>query len=288
MSGEPHSSVKGHVINGLFDGIVVSGVEEYHVEHASKFFDSEQPFHSIMYRARDVRVPESVGCGAKGAVQERLAAIQATARPTKEDLVLYGKDRYRRQVATTGNKFCPVLLSADHTFLQSIGGGDVSMAMAEMVTIVTQVQNIFKAADFDSDGNADGIVPLIARVEVQDENSPSYQFASTNIGVEDFLDQWSRNNHERFCLALLFTYRDFAGGVLGLAWVAAPPGGNRGGICENRVTLNVGPRYLNTAIVSLLNYGRRQARSVTVITTAHELGHNFGSPVSGSLPDSAV
>ena len=279
-SDDPHSSIKGHIINGLFDGVVVSNGVDYHIEHASKYFATEQTFHSVMYRAHDVIVPEAVGCGAKGAVLERLTATQARARPTREDPVLYGRDRYRRLVTSNGNRFCQVLVAADHTFLNAIGGGDVSRAMAEMVTILTQVQNIFKVTDFDNDGTADGIVPLIARVEVLDQNDPGYDFASENIGVESFLDIWSRRNHEQFCLALLFSYRDFAGGVLGLAWVASPPGGNRGGICENRVTLNIGPRYLNTAIVSMLNYGQRQARSVTVITTAHGLGHNFGSLVS--------
>lgn len=31
-------------------------------------------------------------------------------------------------------------------------------------------------------------------------------------------------NHNAFCLAYVFTYRDFNGGTLGLAWVASPQG----------------------------------------------------------------
>ena len=62
--------------------------------------------------------------------------------------------------------------------------------------------------------------------------------------------------------------------------MAQPPGGSSGGICEGRVTLPVGERSLNTAIVSYLNYGSRQPRGVVTITVAHEFGHNFGSSVS--------
>ncbi len=75
-------------------------------------------------------------------------------------------------------------------------------------------------------------------------------------------------------------HRDFADGVLGLAWVGQPPGGSSGGICEQRVNLPIGERSLNTAIVTFLNYGQDQPRAVTTITIAHEFGHNFGSNVS--------
>lgn len=39
-------------------------------------------------------------------------------------------------------------------------------------------------------------------------------------------------------------------------------------------------RNLNTAIVSLINFGRYVGHAVSFITVAHELGHNFGSSVS--------
>ena len=49
---------------------------------------------------------------------------------------------------------------------------------------------------------------------------PSNPYRSNNIGVEKLLEINSLNNHDGFCLAYVFTYRDFADGVLGLAWVA--------------------------------------------------------------------
>ena len=89
------------------------------------------------------------------------------------------------------------------------------------------------------------------------------------------------------CMCLMvFDYdyiRDFDGGVLGLAWVAQPPGGSSGGICQERIDLSVGSRSLNTAIVTYLNYGSRQPRTVASITIAHEFGHNFGSSVSKNI-----
>lgn len=52
----------------------------------------------------------------------------------------------------------------------------------------------------------------------------SNPFRLANIGVEKFLELNSEQNHDDYCLAYVFTDRDFDDGVLGLAWVGAPSG----------------------------------------------------------------
>ena len=47
------------------------------------------------------------------------------------------------------------------------------------------------------------------------------QFCHPNIDVSNFLNLNSLINHDGFCLAYVFTYRDFSAGTLGLAWVGA-------------------------------------------------------------------
>ena len=41
---------------------------------------------------------------------------------------------------------------------------------------------------------------------------------------------FSEENYDQFCLAYMFTYRDFEGGTLGLAWTGDLK--NAGGVCE--------------------------------------------------------
>lgn len=64
------------------------------------------------------------------------------------------------------------------------------------------------------------------------------------------------------------------------AQVFLPWSGSSGGICDkNRQYEGKAGKSLNTGIVTFMNYGATVPSRVSHITFAHEVGHNFGSPV---------
>lgn len=51
--------------------------------------------------------------------------------------------------------------------------------------------------------------------------SQAKTLCNDNIDVSNFLNENSLIDHSAFCLAYIFTYRDFTQGTLGLAWVGS-------------------------------------------------------------------
>ncbi|UYV71774.1 ADAM10 [Cordylochernes scorpioides] len=207
--------------------------------------------------------------------------------------------RRRQQQAHTEvsleKRACNLFIQTD-TFLwehvRSYSKSDVG-TQEELTSLISQhvkaVNHIYENTDFNG---FRGIKFVVQRIKINDSRSCegtanrwTNPFCSPNIDVSNFLNLNSQTNHNDFCLAYVFTYRDFSGGTLGLAWVASATGAS-GGICEKykSYTENIQGRQvqtkrsLNTGVITFVNYNSRVPPKVSELTLAHEIGHNCGSP----------
>ncbi|XP_061737935.1 disintegrin and metalloproteinase domain-containing protein 10 isoform X1 [Nerophis ophidion] len=289
LLGEKDTLTHGSVIEGRFEGFIKTNQGTYFVEPSERYLkENNVPFHSIIYHEDDITYPHKYGSGggcADHSVFERMKKYQTTAvdepakravstlkeEPTNGPVIL------RKKRATGKDKnICLLFIQTDHLFHEYYGSREA--VLAQISSHVKAADSIYKATNFLGIRDIGFMVKRVrinTTANVKDITNP-FRFA--NIGVEKFLELNSEQNHDDYCLAYVFTDRDFDEGVLGLAWVASPAASS-GGICEkSRVYSDGRKRSLNTGIITVKNYASHVPLKVSHITFAHEVGHNFGSP----------
>ena len=99
--------------------------------------------------------------------------------------------------------------------------------MGQVAIHLNLMSSIFSGTNFTTFNG--GVFITVPTVIINLAQEPD--FADNFIGVEAYLQRFSKIDHDEFCLAVKFTHRDFNDGVLGLAYVGQTQQGS-GGICD--------------------------------------------------------
>jgi disintegrin and metalloproteinase domain-containing protein 10 len=267
--GEPRSIVHGVLHeDGVFTGKIYTKDGVYFIESAKRYFDKPSGFHSVIYKDEDVKFdvkfaePKIAPFG-EGLERNDLAAESSSF-----------KMRNRRSTGQIKDNLCRLSMEADYTFLKYATG--TILAVGEILKHV-QGLNIIYGQTFNT---TDTYSPYslkfhVGLLQVHNKDKTPGGLKRENIDSTTFLSIMSKKDYSKFCEAVYFTHRDFAGGILGLAWIGYPQG-RAGGMCDPRR----GENSYNTAVVTFTLQGRNSPPKVSEITFAHEVGHAFGAAVS--------
>ena len=294
VMGMPHSFCHGSLIRGIFQGSIFLPNETYHVEKSFRIFKKYLGFHSVIYRESDIKCKDFfesfpnyvTNVIVQNAVNNMIKLKQvkgnSNRRPERADQNL-GK----------GNT-CTLYLQSDPLlwtrYLQKSNGDhelarqEILMTLASHVEAVNNILAKTSFRTFDNSIRYSGLRLSIARTRIMTHDdcrdpSPSL-LCKYNIDIDAYLQLISKDNHNLFCLAYTFTYRDFVNGVLGKAWIASPTN-SRGGICEKYEEYVVEnyrfSRSFNTGVITTVNYGRELSPRVSYLNFAHQIGHSLGA-----------
>uniref|UniRef100_A0AAZ3PCK5 Disintegrin and metalloproteinase domain-containing protein 10 n=1 Tax=Oncorhynchus tshawytscha TaxID=74940 RepID=A0AAZ3PCK5_ONCTS len=267
--GEKGTLTHGSVVDGRFEGFIQTHQGMYYVEPSERYLrDKDVPYHSVIYHEGDINYPHKYG--SEGGCPS--SVVEEAERSHGHGPVILRKKR----AAQIEKNTCQLFIQTDHLFFKYYGTREA--VIAQISSHVKAIDSIYQGTDFLGIRNISFMVKRIRINTTSDERDITNPFRFANIGVEKFLELNSEQNHDDYCLAYVFSDRDFDDGVLGLAWVGAPAGSS-GGICEKSKLYSDGKKKsLNTGIITVQNYASHVPPKVSHITFAHEVGHNFGSP----------
>ncbi|KAL0967264.1 hypothetical protein UPYG_G00250040 [Umbra pygmaea] len=294
--GEENSRVQAHIDDNDFSAHILMDKAEYNIEPLWRFTTAPSDGRLLAYRSGDIRnisrLASSKVCGYVKAEANTLLpeSVRSSRLEEGEEEPLV---REKRQVYDHKKNTCPLLLVADYRFFQEMGRGEESTTLNYLIELIDRVDDIYRTTSWDDEFKGYGVqisqiiiekTPTDVPPGVAHFNMKGSPDEGTDVwDVKKLLEQFSRDissNASDVCLAHLFTYQDFDGGTLGLAYVAPSRQGFPGGLCSEK-SPSTSPEtkaiYLNTGLTTTKNYGKTILTKEADLVTTHELGHNFGA-----------
>uniref|UniRef100_A0A5S6QVI5 Disintegrin domain-containing protein n=1 Tax=Trichuris muris TaxID=70415 RepID=A0A5S6QVI5_TRIMR len=279
LDDDPLSTVSAEIDeNGAVTASIATSSEVYFVEPAWRHLLNISSSISIAYRASDL-----IANG--DPLPTRFCGVEPSGVPNSTDHVI-SKRQSTQSTPWTGKNRCSLKLVADYRFHRDVGGSRVATTIRYLISLIDRVNSIYTQTiwrDSETEGGFENVGFVIKKIVVHTAPTESighYNAYATKWEVGHLLQRFSElEGSKDFCLVHLFTAQSFSGGVLGLGYIASPKLGTSGGICSTGIMVRKKLVYFNTALTSVRSsYGGPVITREADIVTAHEFGHNWGSP----------
>ncbi|XP_040566726.1 disintegrin and metalloproteinase domain-containing protein 10 [Lepeophtheirus salmonis] len=166
-------------------------------------------------------------------------------------------------------RICNLMIGVDEPFWARHGKN--MSQIEELAQEHVKVLNEIFTKQVLNESPYDDIEFRLQRLQVMFGSCDSFENTVTNCTAQrdNFLKAFDRHDFKEFCLAYMFSHRDFSGGTAGYASV--------GTVCAHNS---------NSGFITSLNYGVDRSLEDSTITFAHEVGHNFGAKHDSDYDDS--
>lgn len=268
---DPSSHVTAHLKeDGILTAEIVSEDDTFVIEPKWKYGQNTPTQEMIVYKASDLKsevinfntkTNQNNVCGANNTFE--YVQFPPDVMSLVNTCPLY----------TGNNNTCKLKLVADYRFFLNVGQSDEKVTVYFMLQVINRVNIIFRDTCWDGIGRGIGV--QVYEIFVHTSFSTDGYNSDKEISVDRLLNEFSRSDWSKFCLAHLFTYSDFQSGIVGLAYIARKTS-NIGGICSPEVGYWK-KRYENCGLTTYVSFERRLTTLEATLVTAHEIGHNFGS-----------
>ncbi|XP_074656602.1 ADAM 17-like protease [Tubulanus polymorphus] len=288
--GESGSDVYAHFEDDALHAEITTEHEKYIIEPSWRHLPHSHNYTMISYKASDMKLPHLKLPDGQNFCQFIHPDVNETEIKLEEEKHHRQRHHHRpndgptlrreKRAFTPSKRICPLLLVADYRFFNNMGKKNLIHTINYLIGLITRVDAIYKRTDFDASYKKMGFEIKEVMVHQVPTAGYHYNMAKDKWPTKEFLEAFSSMEglYRNFCLAHMFTYQPFDGGVLGLAYIGSRRKYSVGGICTRPYYKSGRTLSLNTGWSSSQNrYKNRILTQEADLVTAHEFGHNWGS-----------